>query len=121
MPASAGLLRLLRTGRFTFGFEIQPSRNFVEYAVDEAARVLIAIAFRQLDRLVDSDARRDVSDVDQLVNRHSQNIMVDSREPVDRPMLERGGDQFVERRSFGRDSIEQLDGKAARLGVGRKV
>src|SRR6202158_6532855 len=63
----------------TFVLQLEPRRDLIEYAVDEAARFLVAIGLGQLDRLINRYARGNVFHPLQFENREPQNIMIDAR------------------------------------------
>ena len=79
-----------------------------EDAVDEARRVGAAQLLGGLDGLVDRDLGGHVVAVEQLVERHAQDVPLERRDPVERPALGVALDQRVELLALALDALDQL-------------
>src|ERR1700693_3339863 len=101
----------------TFFFKFVHIGNVVDDAVNEAARALVAEGLRQLDRLIDRHARRNVGHMEQLEHGEAKNIVIDARQALHRPMLERVGDLLVEFALLFAHALDERVGEHAHLAV----
>src|SRR5829696_6177032 len=83
-------------------------------AVHEPARVGGGQQLGQLDGLVEDDRRRYLGPGGQLEGGQAEQVTVDQRHPLDRPVLGGVGDAGVQLRKEPGDPVDQLDG----VGVG---
>src|SRR5581483_105738 len=111
---NAQLIRLPNVPLLAFVPQMQTLGQLVEHAVDETPRFLVAVALGQLDRLVHRDPRRNISHPQQLVERDTQNVVIDARQPSDRPMLQDVSKMAIERCMLALDALDQLRGELAR-------
>src|SRR5918999_2980766 len=84
--------------------------NPAQHAVDEAAGVVGGVALRQVDRLADGDAERDLGPPAQLVDGDAQQVAVDDRHPVDRPPVGELADDGVDLVAVLLHAPGELDG-----------
>ena len=99
---------------------MSPSRpaSLIQHAIDEASRILVAVALASsiASSIV---TRAGISFIhDSSYSADPQNIMIDAREPSDRPMLKRAGHVLVERSALTLHALDQFDRELARAVIG---
>src|SRR5437867_200555 len=91
------------------------AKDAVQDAVDEGSRLLVAEQLHDLDGFVERDAGRNVRQVQEFIDRHSQDGPICDRHPVNGPVLGVAAEQSVQFVCVGDDPVDEAFGKGLGL------